>query len=386
LNDTTGDSIQNDWDLYVVENVELELGLQDNEENKNKTSTEVSPLFLKRDPINEQRYFCYHDAGLHGITIGFVSQLNKYVADSDDAGKEENDVNLNLLSRAEYIISTKAFNTSKINAVVGFGVIQLPSGIFAIMSSGQIVSLNTMMPIINDYIAQSTSNIDSKPVTSQQPVKIPFDQHIKMILKSEVSQPILQLDKTKPPSSQQAFQLLMSSIQIMREKKFIQHDKARQEIIKRMKILELMKNQQKDEIAQLLQNKELIQEKAYKLADAYEDITERQQILQKRIQDISRLTTLKLPLFSSSEKEFSDNIKHIKLNVDKLLQNVKQIRAKSDVQQKAVENFSKTNEDFSRKSLMPKQEDAIKEFLNDMMRQIHTLKLDVQKIHNVVDY
>lgn len=64
------------------------------------------------------------------------------------------------------------------------------------------------------------------------------------------------------------------------------------EIIKRAKILELMKIQQKDEIVALLKNKEDIQNKAYKLADNHEEIIERQHELQKRINDIS-LTTLR---------------------------------------------------------------------------------------------
>lgn len=72
-----------------------------------------------------------------------------------------------------------------------------------------------MIPLSSHFNAQAPS-IEQKVI--DQELKIPFDQHIKILLKSDVSQPILQLDKTTPPTSKQSFQLLMNSIQIMRDK------------------------------------------------------------------------------------------------------------------------------------------------------------------------
>jgi nuclear pore complex protein Nup88 len=374
--DETKTLLRNDWDLYVLETIELELGLS---EDKTKDSSET-PVSLKRDPVNEQRYFCYHDTGLHGITIGFVQQLQTYVNDESEV-----DPNLNVKSRAEYILSTKAFHSSKVNAIAGVGLLQSPSGIFAILSSGQVVSLNTMklsLSVIPDLNATPPSIDEQQKVTSDR--KIPFDQHIKSILNAGVSQPILKLDKSKPPSSQQAFELLMNSFQVMRDNQFKRHDQVRQEIAKRSKILELMKNQQKDEIAQLFEDKEMIQEKAYKLADMHEDIMERQQDLQKRVQDILRLASLRLPSGNSSEKEFAEQIKRIKSKTDKLLQDVRQIKSKHEIQKSQLENWESSNED-SIKNLPPKQEETIKEILVDMTKQIAGLTKDVQKINSIID-
>lgn len=60
----------NDWDLYVLENIELKLGMQNEPIEQEKFL-----LHLKKDPINENRYFCYHETGLHGITTNFINQL-----------------------------------------------------------------------------------------------------------------------------------------------------------------------------------------------------------------------------------------------------------------------------------------------------------------------
>lgn len=374
--DETRTILRNDWDLYVLETIQLELGLPEDR----TVDVTSSPLLLKRDVVNEQRYFCYHDTGLHGITVGFIQQLQGYVQDDES----EAEPNMNVKSRAEYILSTKAFNSSKVNGIVGIGLLQSPSGIFAIMSSGQIVSLNTIKLSLAMGLDQPTiTKFSGESKTCEESQKPSFDQHIRMLLKSEVSQPILKLDRSTPPTARQTFDLLTSSIDVLREQ-FKRHDKARQEIAKRVKILEMMKLQQKDDIEQLLQDKELIQEKAYKLADMHEDIMERQQNLQKRIQDILRLASLQLPSGSSSEKDFAENIKRMKSKTDKLLQDVKQVRAKNEIQKSQLEAWNKNNEN-STKSLPPKQEEAIKEILTDMTKQISTLQKDFQKIQTLLD-
>lgn len=143
--------LQDDWTLYVLENIELELGLENDENKSNRNSC---PIYLKRDPVNEQRYYCYHDTGLHGITVGFVQKLQKYI---EDQANEEDFKSLDITSRAEYILSTKVFNNSKVNAIIGFGILQLPSGFFIVMSSGQVVTLGTiktMLPLVTDLNVQ----------------------------------------------------------------------------------------------------------------------------------------------------------------------------------------------------------------------------------------
>ena len=377
--DETKTVIQNEFDLYVLETIALELGLP---EDKNTPDTHSNPIYLKRDSFNEQRYFCYHDTGLHGITIGFVPQLQRYIND------DEVEPNLNIKSRAEYILSTKAFNSSKTNAIVGLGMLHSPSGMLALLKSGQIISLD----IVLDKNSFNHPNSDVRTDSSQYPEDVSvkkhlngsFDQYIKNILTPDVTQPILKLDKTNPPSAQQSLDLLMNAMQVLRENNFPKHDKVRQEILKRMKILEVLKNQQREEITQLFNDREQIQEKAYKLADMHEDIMERQNNLNKRIQDILRLATLRLPAGTSSEKEFTDQIKRIKSRTDQLLQAVQQIKAKNEIQKTQFECWNETNED-SMKALPPKQEQTIKEILADMTSQIAPLTGDILRIKSILE-
>lgn len=89
------------WNIHVMETVELELGLP---RESNSTDNYICPIFLKRwykhfksinhirikevsfyfylirDFINEFRYFAYHDTGLHVITINFIAELQRFLA------------------------------------------------------------------------------------------------------------------------------------------------------------------------------------------------------------------------------------------------------------------------------------------------------------------
>ncbi|CRK99463.1 CLUMA_CG012569, isoform A [Clunio marinus] len=256
-------------------------------------------------------------------------------------------------------------------------------GIFVVVKSGQVVSLNTMK--LGYSIIPDTYNFTS---TTNEPKfvekKIPFDQYVKFLLNSGVTQPVLKLEKSNSPSHQQIFELLMSTAQIIRDNQFKRHDQVRQEITKRVKILEFTKNQQREDITQLLESKEMIQEKAYKLADMHEDIMERQQNLQKRVQDVLRLASLCLPSGNSSEKEFVEQIKRINIETNKLLQDVKQIKAKHAIQRKQFEPWDNVTKN-SIKALPPKQEETIQEILVDMTKQIAKLTKEVQKTHSIVD-
>lgn len=66
-----------EWDLHVLEMIELELGLPETKEAK----FNYSPIYLKPDTNNECRYFAYHNTGLHAISIEYIKELDSFFAD-----------------------------------------------------------------------------------------------------------------------------------------------------------------------------------------------------------------------------------------------------------------------------------------------------------------
>lgn len=273
---------------------------------------------------------------------------------------------LNIPSRAEYIVCTKALNSNKSNAVLGFSLFMSPSGLILLLGSGQLVTLN----LIGDpeLLREFRSIAKDKSTTSIQktkPQSQSFELHIKNILATDVSNPILKLDKSVEPSPKETLELLTHATQVLREQYFQKHDKAKQEIEKRVKVLQLLKEQQQKEIKQLLADKEVIRRNAERLAERYDDICDKQQLLFKRAQEVIRLATIQNPPSNMGEMEFQQQIEKINAITKVLANNVELARRKIKYQDNQINQYNVTT---TKKTveLQPKAESAIKEILSDM--------------------
>lgn len=370
-----------EWYLQVLETVELELGLTGVDETKSYSC----PIHLKRDPLNESRYFAYHNAGLHAITLDFTRQLMQFVENEEDT--TDRYPLFTSQSRAEYVVCTKALQNMSSNAVLGFALLQSPSGFLLQLASGQVVTLDLISDhhLIRDWKVKS----GSKSVTGTESplkklLKDPFQDRIQSILKSGTTQPILKLDKTSEPTPQESFELLTQATRMLREHYFVKHEKARQEIERRVHVLRLLKEQQLNEIAQLQEEKQQIRETAERLAENYEDICDKQNALFKRAQEVVRLATLRLPKGSFSEKKYAEMIEKIGNATKQLQKNVDQAKQKISAQQVQVEQKQKAYNE--RIVVLPKkQEVIIQQIISEMYTQIDGYVKDIKKINNMLN-
>uniref|UniRef100_A0A182YHS5 Nucleoporin Nup88 n=1 Tax=Anopheles stephensi TaxID=30069 RepID=A0A182YHS5_ANOST len=274
-----------EWYLHVLETVELELGLPSVEETKEAKGYSC-PLHLKRDPLNEARYFAYHNAGLHAVTLDFTRPLHEFVQQEGDEDLADKYPLFNSHSRAEYVVCTKALQNANTNAVLGFTLLQSPSGLVLFLASGQVVSLDliTDHSLIRKWpLTGSNKKTNSGESPIKNMLKDSFQKRIHSILKSGLTQPILKLDQTTEPTPQEAFELLTQATRMLRENYFVRHDKARQEIEKREHVLKLLKQQQLNDIEELQAEKQKIRTTAERLAETYEDLCDKQNSLFKRI-------------------------------------------------------------------------------------------------------
>lgn len=194
-----------------------------------------------------------------------------------------------LPSTSEYIVCTKVENQTKINAVLGFALFQMPSGIILLLSSGQIISLNLIIDsnLLPDWnIKNNNKEIQYHKLPLNSPIqKImgeSFVIYIQNILRKDVTQPILSLDKSQQPSIQECYELLIQVKQVLTENYLKKHEKAHNEIIKRIELLKTLKEKQKQEIEYLEKQKEQICIDAERLAEKCEDVNDRQQNLFKK--------------------------------------------------------------------------------------------------------
>lgn len=193
-----------------------------------------------------------------------------------------------------------------------------------------------------------------------------FELLIRDILKSNVSQPILQLDRSSEPTPRESLKLLMNATHQLREKYFCKHDRARQEIEKRATLLVSLMEQQSKDIDQLNKDKLLIRSNAERLAERYEDTREKQQALFKRVQDVVQLVNFNNPHSAQAEQEFQQKIDKINGITKRLAASIAYARHKIDTQENQMSQANKGVIKQKTFELQPRMENLVKDELSVM--------------------
>lgn len=266
-------------------------------------------------------------------------------------------------SRAEYLVCTKALDSSLTNPVLGFTQIQSPTGLILILASGQVVSLSLI--IDSGILRESNRRLTISESKAKQLQHSEFEAHIRNILSAKIMQPILKLNNSSEPSPKESIELLMHAVQVLREQYYPKLNNAKAEISKRVKHLQVLKEQQKNEIAQLQREKDKVRDNAERLAEMYEDVSDKQQILFKRAQEVVRLATLKTSDSAAREKDFQRQIEKIHVLTKTLSSNIAIAKKKMEKQNIQMGQFEKEN---VKKTviLQPKVEKTIRELLCEL--------------------
>lgn len=347
------------WSIYVMETIELELGLN---LDAARERSYVCPVFMKPDPTNECRYFAYHNAGLHAITIKFLSALATFI-DSPDTNSAS--LQLNDASQAEYLVCTKVSSVEKANVVLGLAFLQSPPVMVLYLNSGQVVSLDliTNTGVMDQYLSKPMSTQKSGYYLTDVDSMAKSALNQPMVIKRSVAQPIFNLDKTTKLEPIQNMGMLQQVIDTFKESYFERLNSVRQELEQRMKLMAMIKNQQIVEIRNLQSECELIRENAENLAVKYEDICERQQEFSKRAQEVMRLAILHLPKNTNSEREFVERIAAINGKTKVLAKQLVTMRTR--MQQFKMNEVQGDKLRTQPIVLPPKREQIIMEILSD---------------------
>lgn len=392
-----------EWIANVVEIVELEIGLK----RCPSKDDENNLILLKADPNNDSRYFAYHSAGLHAISIEFMPALERYFEEkgmfwclekpvtndlnlvitkifpfSDDS---DIDTVLQKTAHAEYLVCTKALDSAKPNTVVGFALLQSPPGLVLLLSSGQVVTLNIITNPSFLRLSRATSDectrgadessISSKILTGS------FVESIREILASGTAQPILKLNTGKDATPKESIELMLDAFQRLRDQYISKHDMVRQKLEKHVKILRLIDEQQRQEVAELVQEKEKLRENAEYLAEKYEEINDRQQVILKNLHEILRLVNLRMPTALVAERNFSEQINKIHTATKELANNVAAAKKKMEKQQQ----FASTDKPAKTLTLQPRQEAVLKEIIGESNGQIEAQIKEIKRIKRTLN-
>lgn len=303
-----GEDILSEWEeskpkrLFVFECIELELGLSISD----KETCITCPIFFHPDAVSKSRYFCTHDTGIHAITVPLVGHLKSYF-DSEEDDIESLFPAMGERSTAEYLVCTNTAGGDKSNPVLGAAMVYNPGGLIALLGSGQVLSL----PIGTVFYPGGVENkIDRNNAVSptKKILKQPFDEYIKTFLKPTLTQPILQLPQKSKLEPHEYLEILQRATQTFQDEHFKKLERVREEIVKRVKALQMLRNYQENELTRLEHDKEETQKHAEKLAELYEDAKEKQQNLSDRVENLLKLISQKQPIQSKDEKQHAKEL------------------------------------------------------------------------------
>lgn len=287
-------------------------------------------------------------------------------------------------AHAEYLVCTKALEGVKSNVVLGFSLLQSPSGLVLLLSSGQVVSLNVItnprylqnrLALANDIskndTTTSSSAMDSKVFSNA------FEESVRQALASGASQPILKLNNGKEATPKESIELLLDAFQLLRDQYITKHDKVRQMIEKRVKIQRVLEEQQRQEVADLMLEKVKLRENAESLAERYEELNDRQQDILKKLHEVLRAVNSRFPNASAAERNFAEKIHKIDAATKELANKIAMAKKKMGKQQLYQTSTASPQRKFA---LQPKQEAALKEVIGENSNELNAQVKEIQQL------
>lgn len=132
-------------------------------------------------------------------------------------------------------------------------------------------------------------------------------------------------------------QLLSRATQVFREEYILKQALAREEIVRRVKLLCSQKEKQVEDLLYCREEKRNLREMAERLADKYEEAKEKQEDIMSRVKRVLRSFHSQLPVLSDSEKNMKKEIRVVHDHLKHLENNIKQVQMKTEYQQREIQ-------------------------------------------------
>ncbi|XP_001809287.2 nuclear pore complex protein Nup88 [Tribolium castaneum] len=326
-------------ELLCFESIELELGLSTTTDDNSYTC----PIFLHKDESKSGRFCATHSAGVHLVTVGCVKDLQEYVNGQNE--EQALDEIFNCESKAEYLVCTKTSNSEKTNPVIGFSLYYEPTSLIAILADGNLVTLGILtaevLPQIGDLPREGVKDEATSPLKKM--LREPVDVVVERLLKRSSNQPILKLGGDGKHSQKDCHELLQRASKFFRES-FENHTRAREEIEKRAKVLQVMMEFQLKQIQRMNNEKHQVQAKAESLAEKYEDIKDKHDVIMKRCEKMLVLVSQKKAEPSDAEKEYLKELEQYMEKIEKYKKSIEKLKMKMNYQKIQIANWKAQEE------------------------------------------
>lgn len=225
------------------------------------------PILLHKDPLSRWKYYTTHNTGIHAVSASFVRRLEDFFEMSSSKN-----ISLDQPSTVEYLVCTRT-NATPVLPVLGFAIVSSTNVIVAVLANGDVVSLPlkiTEVVVDNGTLIEET--VTDEPTPIKKLLREPFDVHIKNLLKRNLNQPLMKLDKNVNLSPRESLDLISRTTKVFRQEYFTKFQLVKDEIEQRVLMLRSLKTVHMTELKHLENEKSSLQEMAEKLAEKYEEI------------------------------------------------------------------------------------------------------------------
>ncbi|XP_035289822.1 nucleoporin 88 [Anguilla anguilla] len=374
--------------LYVFECVELELTLKlaAGEEEEPAESDFTCPIRLHRDPLCQHRYHCTHEAGVHSVGLTWFNKLHNFLQSDEEDKDSLQELAAQQRCIVEHILCTRPLSSSLSAPVRGFWIVSdLSLGATMICVTSTYECL--LLPLLSSIRPPSPPLLCSHPGVGpgSSPLRgltnDPFEQHIRNILARGSTNPLLlRADKdtsSTPPA--ECLQLLSRATQVFREEYILKQDLAREEMQRRVKLLNGQKKKQLEDLALCREDSKSLRESAERLASKYEDAKDQQEATMNRVKRVLSSLRSQLPVLSDSEKDMRKELQTINDQLRHLDNGIKQVNMKMEYQKKQMEKGASPARASIALSVHQKKcvQGVLKEqgeHIADMMKQIKDIK------------
>eukprot|EP00794_Sanderia_malayensis_P014134 gene14134-15611_t len=379
-----------DWELFVYETVQLELGFVGSEQ-KTEGSQEDERLNEKlqicKDPSTVYRYFCVSSAGVHMINLPWTKDLEHFFL--PDTAENQSEWEIASPAEINYILCTKPTENSSPYRILGISTttdMKDGTSFLCLLDNGELVKRT--IGIDQDTEAAETwdeSFANNSLLQLPSPLKRlkaagSFEDYIKKIIKRNSDAPILKAPSVgdQPLSPEEAYELLTQAVGILRKEYIQKFTTASQEIKKRSEILKSHKEQQASDLSSILNDHEL-SENAEALADKLLTVSEKLVSLTKRLDDVVHAVQSSAPVLSDAEREWQKECVTIQQKAGNLRRCVEGIRNKHENLVLSKVPRSQQNRS-SASQANPAQLSKIKVYMQEQNNKIAEL---VERLRNV---
>ncbi|XP_022109668.1 nuclear pore complex protein Nup88-like isoform X2 [Acanthaster planci] len=371
---------KSDFALYVYESVELSLTVL----SKDYPEDTAYPILLHKDPSSPCQYYCSHSAGVHCVTLSWLQKLTHYCS-SEYEGNEEGSV-MDVVNQDEsctvaHMICTKPSESCPPAPILGLTVVAdhlLGQALLCRTSTNDCI----VTPLKNDEMPPpppllSEEDTHESESSLKQLSSEPFQNRIRKILLRNVSNPILKGSSKTSLSPEESFDLVCSATKVLREEYISKQDLARDDIEKRVKILQQQKELQKTDLQDCNRLKEEIHNQAQQIAFRHDDALEKQQDLLERVGAALHALQGQLPVLSEAEQNLQKEMTDMEQKVEQLKDSLKKVKLKDEYRRKKMQELDKKEQS---PSLSQGQNRHLKTLLKEESDTIASLVKEIKNL------